>query len=88
MTDILADPSGNRRFIGIELTAPIDVSHASNHRQLYAQALAALRSGAKHWFDAEATRLVMQNNGKYEVSCPLDQCFHAFFSLTNDERKG
>ena len=88
MTDILADPSGNRRFIGIELTAPIDVSHTPNHRQLYAQALAALRSGAKHWFDAEATRLVMQNNGKYEVGCPLDQCFHAFFSLTNDERKG
>lgn len=26
MTDILSDPSGNRRFIGIELTAPIDTS--------------------------------------------------------------
>lgn len=26
MTDIFSDPSGNRRFIGIELTAPIDTS--------------------------------------------------------------
>lgn len=36
MTDILSDPSGNRRFIGIELTAPIDTSRVPDHRQLFA----------------------------------------------------
>ena len=30
MTDILSDPSGNRRFIGIELTAP---TVSSSHRR-------------------------------------------------------
>ena len=47
MTDILADPSGNRRFIGIELTAPIDTSRVPDHRQLFAQALQLLRNGRR-----------------------------------------
>lgn len=34
MTDILTDPSGNRRFIGVELTGPIDVSVRPNYQQL------------------------------------------------------
>ena len=36
MTDILSDPSGNRRFLGVELTGPIDVSGRLNYEQLYA----------------------------------------------------
>ena len=52
MNDILTDPSGNRRFIGIELTGPIDVSVRPNHQQLFAQALVALGNGEKCYFDA------------------------------------
>lgn len=37
IADSLSDPSGNRRFIGIELSEPIDVSVSINHDQLYAQ---------------------------------------------------
>ena len=47
MTDILSDPSGNRRFIGVELTGPIDVSVRPNYQQLFAQALTALHNGEK-----------------------------------------
>ena len=36
ITDILSDPSGNRRFIGVELTGPIDVSVRPNYQQLFA----------------------------------------------------
>ncbi len=53
MTDILTDPSGNRRFIGVELTGPIDVSVRPNYQQLFAQALTALHNGEKSYFDAE-----------------------------------
>ena len=52
MKDILTDPSGNRRFIGVELTGPIDVSVRPNYQQLFAQALTALRNGEKSYFDA------------------------------------
>ncbi|MDA6840545.1 hypothetical protein OSL57_27900, partial [Escherichia coli] len=62
MNDILTDPSGNRRFIGIELTGPIDVSVRPNHQQLFAQALVALGYGEKCYFDAEQVKLIMQSN--------------------------
>ena len=88
MTDILADPSGCRRFVGVELTAPIDVSRAPDHRQLYAQALAALRRGERHWFNAEETQQIMLNNTRYEVQQPIDEYFRALFELTDDENKG
>ena len=52
MTDILSDPSGNRRFLGVELTGPIDVSGRLNYEQLYAQAMQALERGEKSYFDA------------------------------------
>ena len=47
MEDILSDPSGNRRFLGVELTGPINVSQRPNYEQLYAQALSALRAGVR-----------------------------------------
>ena len=54
--DVLVDPSGSRRFLGIELTGPIDVSTPPNYEQLYAQAMRALyrkfsvKSAADHYF--------------------------------------
>ena len=88
MEDILSDPSGNRRFLGVELTGPIDVSQRPNYEQLYAQALSALRAGEKTFFDAEQTRLIMANNRKFEVVSPVDQYFNLYFDLTDDAKQG
>ena len=88
MEDILSDPSGNRRFLGVELTGPIDVSQRPNYEQLYAQALSALRAGEKTYFDAEQTRLIMANNRKFEVLSPVDQYFDLYFDLTDDAKQG
>ena len=88
MEDILSDPSGNRRFLGVELTGPIDVSQRPNYEQLYAQALSALRAGEKTYFDAEQTRQIMANNRKFEVLSPVDQYFDLYFDLTDDAKQG
>lgn len=88
MEDILSDPSGNRRFLGVELTGPINVSQRPNYEQLYAQALSALRAGEKTYFDAEQTRLIMANNRKFEVVSPVDQYFDLYFDLTDDVKQG
>ena len=88
MEDILSDPSGNRRFLGVELTGPINVSQRPNYEQLYAQALSALRAGEKTYFDAEQTRLIMANNRKFEVVSPVDQYFDLYFDLTDDAEQG
>ena len=88
MKDILTDPSGNRRFIGVELTGPIDVSVRPNYQQLFAQALTALRNGEKSYFDAEQVKLIMKNNYQFEVVEPIDQYFKLYFDLVEDEREG
>ena len=88
MEDILSDPSGNRRFLGVELTGPIDVSLLPNYEQLYAQALAALQAGEKTYFDAEQTKLIMASNRKFEVISPVDQYFNLYFDLTDDAKLG
>ena len=88
MEDILSDPSGNRRFLGVELTGPIDVSQLPNYEQLYAQALSALQAGEKTYFDAEQTKLIMASNRKFEVISPVDQYFNLYFDLTDDVKQG
>ena len=88
MTDILTDPSGNRRFIGVELTGPIDVSVRPNYQQLFAQALTALHNGEKSYFDAEQVKLIMKNNSQFEVIQPIDQYFQLYFDLVENEKEG
>ena len=88
MDDILTDPSGNRRFIGVELTGPIDVSVKPNYVQLFAQAMAAIRAGEKTYFDSVETALLMQSNRQFEVVPPLEQYFQMCFDLVEDESQG
>lgn len=88
MDDILTDPSGNRRFIGIELTGPIDVSVRPNYQQLFAQAEKAIWNGEKTYFDAEQTALIMENNRRYQQIDPVMQCFSESFMPTEDENEG
>ena len=88
MDDILIDPSGNRRFIGIELTGPIDVSLRPNYHQLFAQAEAAIRRGERTYFDAEQTALIMENNQRFQQQQPIVQCFLESFAPANDEKEG
>ena len=86
--DILSDPSGNRRFIGVELTGPIDVSVRPNYQQLFAQALTALHNGEKSYFDAEQVKLIMKSNSQFEVIQPIDQYFMLYFELVEKEKEG
>ena len=88
MDDILTDPSGNRRFIGVELTGPIDVSVKPNYVQLFAQAMAAIRAGEKTYFDSVETALLMQSNRQFEVVPPIEQYFQMCFDLMEDESQG
>ena len=88
MKDILSDPSGNRRFIGVELTGPIDVSVRPNYQQLFAQALSALNNGEKSYFDAEQVKLIMKSNSQFEVIQPIDQYFMLYFELVEKEKEG
>lgn len=88
LEDILADPSGNRRFIAVRLTHPIRVNRMPNHRQLYAQALALLKCGERTWFDGYQTKQIMKNNQQFEVQMPVDHYFHNYFVPAKNEEEG
>ena len=79
LTDVLSDPTGSRRFLAVELTGPIDVSHLPNHRQLFAQALAALDRGEPTWFDEVQTQQIMDYNRQFQLLGPAEQFFGDLF---------
>ena len=87
-TDVLSDPSGARRFLGVELTGPIDVSRRLNHVQLYAQALEALRREERSWFDEEETRQIMESNRRFRQQSSAEQFFYEYFEPAADEQHG
>ena len=88
VTDLLADPTGNRRFIGIELTGPINVRRRINYRQLYAQAVTLIEKGEPYWLDAEQTQLVIESNRRFQLHSPEENYFHECFRLTDNEAEG
>ena len=88
LRDILADPSGCRRFLGIELTGPIDVSVRPNHRQLYAQALALLDANERYWFNDEETLQIMRQNQRFRLQSTAEQYFFTHFEPAQSEADG
>ncbi|MBP5772418.1 MAG: DUF3874 domain-containing protein [Bacteroidaceae bacterium] len=88
MSRILADPTGSRRFIGVQITGPIHIPRSINHEQLYAQALAELDHGIRYWFTDTETKSIMQHNRKYHITSDAEGFFLEHFELTTDETLG
>ena len=56
--DLLTDPTGSRRFICIEVTAPIDTHVTIDYRQLYAQAMTLLYQQERYWLNDEDEKIL------------------------------
>lgn len=86
--DVLADPSGSRRFLGVELTGPIDVSTPPNYEQLYAQAMQALHQHESYYFGPVETQQILEWNRKFSVKTAAEQFFYDYFEPVDDEKDG
>ncbi len=86
--DVLADPTGNRRFLGVELTGPIDVSTPPNHQQLFAQAMQALHQHETYYFGPSEIQQIMESNRKFSVKTAAEQFFFDYFEPAKDESEG
>ena len=86
--DLLTDTSGSRRFIGVEVTGVIDVVRPIDYEQLYAQAMAALRSNERYWFDEEEEALLKEANRQFEQSPAIEQLFLVYFRAAQDDEEG
>jgi len=85
---VLADPSGNRRFIGVELTGAIDVSQPIDYEGLYGQAVTLIRRGEQYWFDDAEVREIMAHNSQFQMLSPAEQWFNECFEAATDESDG
>ena len=87
-TDVLADPSGSRRFVGIAVDADIDTSQRLNYEQLFAQAVSELDSGQPYWFDNKETEAIMRHNLQFQARSEGMTFFLEYFELPNRESDG
>ena len=84
----LSDPTGNRRFIAVELTEPIDTDLPIDYPQLYAQALEALDSGERGYFNLEENMMIMEYNRRFKALSPMEQCFWNIFRPAGETKEG
>ena len=86
--DLLVDSTGNRRFLCVEVVAPIDTNVPINYRQLYAQALYAIKHEERYWLDDLDEALLKDSNREFEQINPLEQLFHSCFVPAKEGEKG
>ena len=86
--DVLADPSGSRRFLSVELTGPIDISTPPNYEQLYAQAMQALHQHELYYFGPIETQQIIEWNKRFSVKTAAEQFFLDYFEPATDESEG
>ena len=83
--DLLSDLSGNRRFICVEVTAPIDTNITVNYSQLYAQAFHAVMHGERYWLDDADEALLKESNEEFRQVSPLEHLLQNRFGMASLE---
>lgn len=83
--EILRDPTGNRRYICVEVTEPIHINKSIDYPQLYAQAKHLIMHGERYYLNDEDEALLKETNRKFEMETPLEQLFLTAFSKPNDD---
>ena len=86
---VLSDPTGNRRFIGVQLTAPIDTNYKPNYAALYNQAYTIVtEEREQYWMTPEEVKELIAHNRQFEVQHPAVQYFNEYYTAVSDEAEG
>ena len=88
VNDLLTDPTGSRRFLCVELTAPIDTITPIDYTQLYAQAVAELDQKLPYWFTEEEVKEIMESNRAFMQMDEQEQLFNEYFRAANYGNEG
>ena len=70
--EILRDPTGNRRYLCVEVTAPIKTEVPINYEQLYAEAVTLIRQNERYWLDDADEALLRESNQAFDNQSPLE----------------
>ena len=79
--DVLSDPTGSRRFICVEIAGDINNDFEINYPQLYAQAVAALAEGERHWFTRDEEQQITENNKEFDQKQPEEELLLRYFAV-------
>lgn len=86
--DLLTDLSGSRRFICVEVSAPIDCMTPIDHAQLYAQLVHELRQGERCWFSKEEEAAIQEANRPFHRVTPAEEVVNTCFRFVEAGGKG
>ena len=86
--NVLSDPTGNRRFICVQLKAPINTKYKPNYEALYSQAYQLVMKGEQYWFNAEEIKEVIAHNRQYEIVPPAMMYFNEYYEVASNETEG
>ena len=87
--NVLSDPTGSRRFICVQLTAPVRTDYKPNYEALYGQAWTLIMERRMKWyFDADEVKAIQQHNSAYQLVPPAVHYFHTYFDVADSEADG
>lgn len=86
--DILKDPTGNRRFLCVEVKDIIHTERPIDYPQLYAQAVALIHNGTRAYIDDADEAKIKQQNQQFEASSPLEELFFNHFAKPKEGEEG
>jgi len=86
--EILRDPTGNRRYLCVEVTARIRTEMAIDYSQLYAQVLSLIRQGERYWLDDADEALLRETNQHFETQSPLELILLDTFRPAKEDEPG
>ena len=87
--NVLSDPTGSRRFICVNLTAPIRTDYKPNYEALYGQAYTLVMEKRIKWYlEPDEVKAVMTHNQAFQVLPPAIQFFLDHFDIVQSEEEG
>lgn len=88
-SSVLSDATGNRRFICVQLTAPVDTAYKPNYEALYGQAYTIIMSHKEQWwFTPDEVQAIIAHNRQFEVIPPAIHYFNEYYAAADDETTG
>lgn len=82
--DLLADTTGSRRFLCVEVKGKIDCN-GIEHEQIYAQLKQELQDGTRYWFTAEEEQALQEHNRAFQRRSLTDEVLFSCFRPATEE---
>ena len=84
----LTDPSGNRRFVCVQVDGNIDFQTPVDYPQLYAQLYHEVASGERYWLTKEEEQALMDHNRQFQQVSGLGEMLLSLYRKPGNDEEG